>query len=51
MSGPLFFRALRRRGDAPLEGASVGSRLWGQGALTVLLCLCAAVTLRGWLGG
>ncbi|MEY8388814.1 hypothetical protein AALC17_16285 [Oscillospiraceae bacterium 38-13] len=23
--------------------------LWGQGALTVLLCMCAAVTVRGWL--
>ena len=43
MSGPLFFHALRRRGDAPLEGASVGSRLWGQGP-------CAAAALRGWLG-
>ena len=33
------------------KAAVSGSRLWGQGALTVLLCLCAAVTLRGWLGG
>lgn len=24
--------------------------LWGQGALTVLLCLCAALTVREWLG-
>lgn len=23
--------------------------LWGQGALTILLCMCAALTLREWL--
>lgn len=24
--------------------------LWGQGALAILLCLCAALTVREWLG-
>ncbi|WP_295752594.1 hypothetical protein [uncultured Oscillibacter sp.] len=24
--------------------------LWGQGALTLLLCMCAALTVRKWLG-
>ena len=24
--------------------------LWGQGALTVLLCMCAVLTVREWLG-
>lgn len=24
--------------------------LWGQGALTILLCMCAALTVRQWLG-
>lgn len=23
--------------------------LWGQGALTILLCMCAALTIREWL--
>lgn len=25
--------------------------LWGQGALALLLCLCAVLTVREWLGG
>lgn len=24
--------------------------LWGQGALTILLCMCAVLTVREWLG-
>ena len=38
--------AAGRRRDKELVSYNL---LWGQGALTILLCMCAALTIREWL--